>query len=383
MKMLATALAVGITFLLGGAAAAAPAFRGLAVSTPFPSQTVRGGEAVTINLTVRNFGLPPQVVDLRMAATAPGWRATFLAGGRVVSAMYVLPDQEATVALRLEPPAGLRTGTHAFRVLAVGEQARAELPLRLTLGRVLPVRLALEAEHPAIRGPATAAFRYRVQMRNEADQDLLVHLSAQAPPRFQVTFSAFGQQVTSVPIRAGESRDIDVEVSMPHDTPAGTHNIEVRASAADALATVRLAAEVTGRPDLRVTAPEGRLSGRAYAGEDTPIRLVLRNDGTAPVRDLTLSSSPPSGWDVTFDPERVNEIAPRGQVEVTARVKPSPRAIAGDYMVSFTASGADATASADFRITVVTRTIWGIVGVVLIAAALLVVGQAVARYGRR
>jgi uncharacterized membrane protein len=165
--------------------------------------------------------------------------------------------------------------------------------------------------------------------------------------------------------------------------PAGTHHIEVRASAADALATVRLAAEVTGRPNLRVTAPEGRLSGRAYAGEETPIRILLRNDGTAPVRDLTLSSSPPSGWDVRFDPERVAEIAPRGEVEVTARLKPSPRAIAGDYMVMFTAGGADATASADFRITVVTRTIWGIIGVVLIAAALLVVGQAVARYGRR
>jgi uncharacterized membrane protein len=381
--MSATALAVGLVLIVAGTAVAATPFRGLAISTPYPSQTVRGGEPVVINLTTRNFGLPPQVVNLRMAATAPGWRATFLAGGRVVSAVYVLPDQEATVTLRLEPPAGVRTGTHAFRVLALGEQARAELPLRLTLGEVLPVRLALEAEQPAVRGPATAPFRYRVHMRNESDRDLLVQLSARAPQRFQVTFSAIGHQVTSVTVRAGESRDIDVEVSMPQETAANTYHIEFQASAADTLASVRLAAEVTGRPDLQITAPEGRLSGRAYAGQETPLRVIVRNNGTAPVRGLTLSSSAPSGWDVTFEPERIDEIAPRGEVEVTARTKPSPRAISGDYMVTFTASAADASASADFRITVLTRTIWGIVGVALIAAALLVVGQAVARYGRR
>ncbi|MDR5682862.1 MAG: NEW3 domain-containing protein [Armatimonadota bacterium] len=383
MRLLATALAVGMVLVGTAGVAGAPAFRGLAISTPYPSQTVRGGEPVVINLTVRNFGLPPQVVSLRMAALAPGWRATFLAGGRVVSAVYVLPDQEASVTLRLDPPSGLRTGTHTFRVVATGQQASAELPLRLTLGQVLPVRLALEAEQPAVRGPATATFRYRVQMRNESDQDLLVQLSAQAPQRFQVTFTALGQQVTSVPVRAGESRDIDVEVSMPQETPANTYHIEVRASAGDTLASVRLAAEVTGRPDLQITAPEGRLSGRAYAGQETPLKIIVRNNGSAPVRNLTLTSSAPSGWDVRFDPERIDEVAPRQEVEVTARMRPSPRAISGDYMVTITASGGEASASADFRITVLTRTVWGIVGVVLIAAALLVVGQAVARYGRR
>ncbi len=64
-------------------------------------------------------------------------------------------------------------------------------------------------------------------------------------------------------------------------------------------------------------------------------------------------------------------------------MRPSPRAIAGDYMVTITASASEGSASADFRITVLTRTLWGIVGVVLIAAALVVVGQAVSRYGRR
>ena len=41
------------------------------------------------------------------------------------------------------------------------------------------------------------------------------------------------------------------------------------------------------------------------------------------------------------------------------------------------------SASADFRITVTTSTLWGIVGIGIIAIALLVLLGAVARFGRR
>jgi uncharacterized membrane protein len=376
-------LAVVLALSAGGPAGAAPAFRGIAVYTQYPAQTVRAGEPVSLSLTVRNFDLPPQVVTLQVADLPSGWRARFLAGGRVVQAVSVIPDGEATVTLRLEPPRGVQSGTYRFRVVAQGQGAAASLPLEITLGQVLPPRLRLEAELPTLRGPATSTFRYRVTVRNDSDQDQLVQLDAEAPRRFQVNFTLLAQQITSVPVKAGESREVEVEVNMPQDTPAGTYPITVRAAGGGTTATLRLTAEVTGRPELRVTAPEGRLSGRAYAGATEPLKVVIKNEGSAPARNVSLSASPPSGWEVTFEPERIDEIPPRGEREVTARVRPSPRAIAGDYMVTITASGNDVSASADFRITVLTRTLWGIVGVVLIAAALVVVGQAVSRYGRR
>ena len=375
-----TVLTVILAVSVAGSALGAPAFRGLAVYTQYPAQTVRAGEPVTLSITVRNFSLPPQVVTLR--AEAPGgWRARFLASGRVVQAVSVIPDGEATVTLRLDPPRGVRAGTSRFRVVAVGQGSSASLPLEVTLGQVLPPRLSLEPELPTLRGPATSTFRYRVTLRNDSDQDQLVQLDAEAPRGFQVNFTLLAQQVTSVPVKAGESRELEVEVSMPQNTPAGTYPITVRAVGRGANTTARLVAVVTGRPELRVTAPEGRLSGRAYAGATEPLKVVVKNEGSAPARNVSLSASPPSGWEVTF--ERIDEIPPRGQREVTARVRPSPRAIAGDYMVTITASGNDVSSSADFRITVLTRTLWGIVGVVLIAAALVVVGQAVSRYGRR
>jgi uncharacterized membrane protein len=53
-------------------------------------------------------------------------------------------------------------------------------------------------------------------------------------------------------------------------------------------------------------------------------------------------------------------------------------------MLTFRAQPNEGTAkSADFRITVQTSTLWGIAGIGLIAVAVVIVGLAVVRFGRR
>jgi uncharacterized membrane protein len=377
-----------VLFGVAGAAPApepSPAFRGLGLSTPFPSQTVRQGEPVTLTLTIKNYSLPPQVVTLGVAQRASGWKVTFQGGGRPVGAVAVGTDQESVVSVRLDPPAGVRSGTFRFVLTAQGQDAQASLPLALTFGEVQPARLSLQAELPVLRGSGASSFRYRLTLRNESEQDLLVNLEAQSPKGFQVTFTpAFGsQQVTSLPVKAGESRDLDAEVTLPQDVPAGTYTVMVRATGGQARTETKLTLEVTGRPDLSITTPEGRLSGRAYAGRQAVVKLLVRNRGSAPARNVEVSSFEPSGWKVSFEPSRIDEIAPKKDAEVTATITPPQKAIGGDYMLTLRASGGEASASADYRVTVATTTLSGIVGIVVIAAALGVLAVVVSRYGRR
>jgi uncharacterized membrane protein len=385
--VLTAALVLALS-LPGGAAPApapSPGYRGIALSTQYPAQTVRSGEPASLTLTVKNYGEPPQVVNLRVVEVARGWKATLLGGGRPVDAVYVGPDQEVTVTLRLEPPAGARAGTYRFRVAAEGQSTRADLPLRITLGQVLPPRLSLTPELPVLRGPATSSFKYRLTLKNDSDQDLLVSLEAEVPRGAQINFTpAFGsQQVTSLPVKAGESKDLDAEVTLPRTASAGTYPVTVRASGGGARAEVKLTMEVTGRPDLSITTPEGRLSGSANAGRDSTVKLVVKNSGSAPARDVELSASEPSGWKVSFEPQRIDQIPVNEQREVTATIRPSAKAVAGDYMVTLRANAGDVSTSADFRVTVLTSTLWGIGGIALVAVALAVVGLAVSRYGRR
>lgn len=370
----------------GVALAQAQGFRGLSLGTSYPEIGVQPGESVNLTLTLKNYGLPPGVVRVQVAEAPQGWQASLIGGGRLVRAVYLAPDGEATLTLRLQPPKEVKPGTYRFLVRAEGLGQVANLPIGLVVGQGLPQRLSLEAELPILKGPPTSSFRYRVTLKNESDRDLLVSLEYEAPKGWQVTFTpAFSsQQVTSLPIKAGESKDLDVEVSLPKDTKADTYGLTLRAVAGEAKAELALTLEVTGRPEVRFTTKEGRLSGQVVAGRENAVKLVVKNEGSAPAKNLSFSAMEPSGWEVKFEPDKLDALEPGQEQEVTARIKPSPKAVTGDYMVTLSLSGSDGLSeSLDYRATVVRSSLWGLVGVGIMAVALLVLGFAVNRFGRR
>ncbi|WP_114314043.1 NEW3 domain-containing protein [Thermus caldifontis] len=372
--------------LLALSVALAQGFRGLSLGTSYPEIGVQPGESVNLTLSLKNHGLPPGVVRVQVAEAPQGWQASLIGGGRLVRAVYLAPDGEATLTLRLQPPKEVKPGTYRFLVRAEGLGQVASLPIGLVVGEGLPQRLSLEAELPILKGPPTSSFRYRVTLKNESDRDLLVSLEYEAPKGWQVTFTpAFsGQQVTSLPIKAGESKDLDVEVSLPKDTKADTYGLTLRAVAGEAKAELGLTLEVTGRPQVRFNTKEGRLSGQVVAGRENTVKLLVKNEGSAPAKDLSFSAFEPSGWEVKFEPDKLDALEPGQEQEVTARIKPSPKAVTGDYMVTLRLSGAEGLSeSLDYRATVVRSSLWGLVGVGIMAIALLVLAFAVNRFGRR
>ncbi len=356
---------------------------GLLLFTEYPSQVIGMDENVSIDLKLRSQAAP-QIAHLEMQEIPEGWTATFRGGGRIIYSVYIQPEEDASVTLRLDPPQDVAAGTYHFVAVARGDGIVAELPLELTVQDKLPPSLSFNTELPTIRGKPSSTFRYSATLKNEGDEGLAVNLLADAPSGFQVTFNTGGQEVTTLPLDANQSKSLSIEAQPLPDVPAGSYPIAVHAQAGAVEAVLSLTAEVTGESELAVTAPDGRLSGRAYAGQETPLKVIVQNTGSAPARAIDLSSTEPSGWSVDFQPKQIDEIAAGQQVEVTARLRPSDKAIAGDYMVTVNARPeGSASKSADFRITVLTSTLWGVVGVGLIAVAVGVVALAVFRFGRR
>lgn len=384
MKVFSIMLAVLSLVIVSGSA---QEYQGLVLSTPYPSQVVKPNEPVTLPLTVKSYGLHPQVVTLEVKEIPTGWQVTFLGAGNVVKAVYVEPDLEATLSLKLEPPANVEPGSYRFQLSAQGaeDSARVSLPIELTVSQSVPPQLSLEADLPILRGTPSTTFRYRATLKNDSDQELLVSLDAGTPPGFQARFKlAFGgQEVSSFPVKAGESKQLDVEITLPQNQSAGEYPLPLRAQAEGASAQLTLTAVVTGQPQLTVTTPDARLSADVSTGGTTTLQIVVRNSGSAPAQDVKLNAFPPSGWEITFDPESVSQIAPDQEAQVSATLKPSEKAIAGDYMVTVNAQAEGVTESARFRITVHTSALWGVLGIVLIAVALGVVSLAVVRFGRR
>jgi len=359
---------------------------GLFLTTRYPALTVRAGETTTIDLSLRNFNLPPQQVALSVPQIASGWKATVLGGGQPIESAIVAPDSEEKLQLRLEPPSGTGPGSYSFLVEAQGGGTTLKLPVTLTIGQELPGKLKLTTNFPALRGTATTSFKFKVTVTNDSGRDATINFSADAPKNFQVTFTeAYGtQQLTSIPIEAGKSKDIEASVALPRDTPAGEYKLALHAKSEAASADLDLSITIIGQARLALAGEGGRLSGEAYAGQDSQLTVVAKNDGSEAARDIEFSATAPEGWKTSFDPKELPELGPGKSQSIKVTLTPAARAIAGDYQTTIRASSVGGQSeSANFRITVLTSTMWGAVGIGLIAVALLVVVFAVARFGRR
>ena len=93
-------------------------------------------------------------------------------------------------------------------------------------------------------------------------------LGAQAPANYETSFTEqYGsQELSSLPIEAGQSKTVKLKVKPPSTVGAGRYPVTVRASAEDATAETNVALEIVGQPRLTLTGREGLLSGRAEAG---------------------------------------------------------------------------------------------------------------------
>ena len=387
--MLRRLLAVSFLVLVTITARAAdkpPGVTGLYLTTRYPALTVRTGETTTIDLSLRNFNLPPQQLALSVPQLASGWKATILGGGQPIESAIVGPDTEEKLQLRLEPPSGTGPGSYSFLIEAQGGGSTLKLPITVTIGQELPAKLKLTTNFPALRGTATTSFKFKVTVANDSGRDATINFSADAPKNFQVTFTeAYGtQQLTSIPIEAGKTKDIEAAVGLPRDTPAGDYKLALHAKSEAASADLDLTITIIGQARLALAGEGGRLSGEAYAGQDSQLTLVAKNDGSEAARDVEFSATAPEGWKTSFDPKELPELDAGRTQSIKVTLTPAARAIAGDYQTTIRASSAGGQSeSANFRITVLTSTLWGAVGIGVIAVALLVVVFAVARFGRR
>lgn len=379
-------LRVLLVLLLVATEAFSQNYKGLSLSTDYPYITTLPGKLLTLQLKVHNYELPPQRVNLELIRKPKDWQTVFVGGGNLVQAVFVAPGDSANVELWIEPPANATPGNYDFLVQAEGNNTNFRLPITVILGKTLPGRLSISADFPSLEGNPKTQFSYKLTIKNTSAADALVNLKASAPPAFDVHFSeVYGdKELNSIPIPAGQTKDISVKITPPNQVPAGTYQVAVSAFTESAQAQQDLSLVIRGTPSLLVTGPEGRISLDAVAGHESSVKLTVKNTGSADAQNVSLTASEPSDWKVEFEPKAIESIPAGKSSEVRALITPTNKALAGDYMITFRADeGSNISASQDFRITVHTSTLWGIIAVLIIAVALGVATLAIRRYGRR
>ncbi|WP_084957676.1 NEW3 domain-containing protein [Thermoactinospora rubra] len=374
LRLLPCALAalLGVTVLAPAAHA-----QTLTLSTPYPSIEVEPGETVSLDVEVK--GSPPGRADLDVDAPK-GWKHSLRGGGFVVSSVHA---GSAEVTLDVTVPAEAK-GTHEVTVTARGRGGeRARLPITMAVRGGEEAGVRLEAEFGKLTGKPGDTFSYNVTLRNGAPKAITFALAVRGPSGWNVSANPASQaRATTVKVDGGSTAALTVTADPPDGVTAGGYPIQLGVTGGGRQAAIELTAEVTGTVEMELGTPDDRLNASGSTGQQTRVSLVLTNKGSAPLTGVTLSASPPSGWEVKFEPETV-DVAPRQTARVTALVTPSDDAVTGDYMVTLTADKDGTRSSADIRFTVETSRWWGLFGLLVILAVAGGLWYVFRTFGRR
>jgi uncharacterized membrane protein len=353
----------------------------LTLTTPYPAVVVGPGSKVSFELSVKTS--PAARVDLSVSGTPSGWTAKLFGGGFVVDAVQTNGTDAATARLDVSVPA-TATGSARILVKASGVGLTSELALDVRVEAEAAGDITIDTNFPSQQGSASSTFTFNLTLQNGTAQDLTFAVNAQGPAAWTVDAKLTGEaQAASAIVKAGGSSGVTVTAKPPDNVAAGKYQIQLDATAGAKQIQKELEVDVTGSYTLTMSTPNQVLSTSGSAGSVTEQQLTLTNGGTAPVTNVNVAGSGATNWKIEFDKPTIDSIGAGETVTVTAKITPSADAIAGDYQLSFSATGEQANATESIRFTVQTSLQWAIVGILLILAVGGGLWWVFKRYGRR
>lgn len=343
------------------------------LSTPVPGVVVDRGKQVTFSIDVNNKSSVGRTVDLALTKAPDGWDPILKGRGFVARSVWVDAGKTETVDLQVKAPADAKAQDYEFVLRATG--GGVDSTLRLLVGvKDKPTQgTSLVVQYPTLKGKSGAKFGFKADLRNDSEEERSYGLSFNAPEGWDVSFkpSYEDKQISSVRLKSGSSQGLDIEVTPPALVQAGEYPITITASSSADRASAELKVGVTGSYEMAMTTRGDLFNTQATAGQESPFYVTITNVGSAPLQNVSLSSSKPEGWTVTFKPDKIDQLDPGAQREVTMLIKPSAKAIAGDYMLNVSATHPQVNQKKDVRVTVETPTLWGWMGIGIL---LVVVG---------
>lgn len=365
-----------------------PAFAagGLEFYTDYPGISVKAGDSQTISMYVSNTSGSGLDADLSIVSIPDGWEGYFSGSGSQISRVHVENGAESTVTFNLEIPEDAAEGDYTVQLQATSDTGLTDVTdLVLSIQEVQYGQGSFEAEYPEQEGASGTAFSFSTILVNNSAADQSYSLSAQAPAGWQVSFQPSGEstQVASIEVAAASSEGLTVSATPPENVEAGDYTIPISATSASDTLETELTVTITGTYALELSTPSGLLSFDAHANRESDVTLSITNNSNVDLQNITLTSSAPTDWTVTFDESSIEVLEAGATQEITAHVTPGDSAMTGDYVTTITASCSETSDTAEFRVSVKTDTIWGIVAIVIILALVAGVGAVFKKYGRR
>ncbi len=251
--------------------------------------------------------------------------------------------------------------------------------------------LKISCDVPSYSDNSGATFNYSVNVAYSGSDTTIVTFSITNPPDWKSTITYSGKEISSIPIGplqygSPDSKNLTINLTPNSgvNPKVGEYKLTFNATAGQLHQSLDLTAIVKASYSFSLSTPDNKLNTRATAGKANNFTVNLDNLGTAALENLSLRSSNPSDWTVTFSPDKVTSLAAgQTQQENIVITPPEGKTVAGDYMITIYASNAQVSKSVDIRVTVETPSIWGILSIIIIVVVIGGLATLFLKLGRR
>lgn len=252
----------------------------------------------------------------------------------------------------------------------------------------IPEEVNFDITYPELKAKAGESFEFKMDLTYRgAEEEATFDLTAEAPKGWYVGVTPAYEktEISAIKLKPAKKESLKAVAIPLVKMEPGEYDISVKASNEDLgiEATAEFKAIITATYELDLTSKSGRLNTKVTSGKDNHYIIKLENKGSASIENISLSSDEPEGWLVEFDPKEIETLESGKTEEIDVTINPPEKTIAGDYMLTFSASSENSEDSIDVRVTVLTPTIWGWVGIGVIVIVIIGVAIIFARLGRR
>ncbi len=358
----------------------------LEMSTAYPGVTAKAGDSLGFDLDFSNGSGAGADLALTVTDIPDGWDGYFQGGSSQISHVFVRSgDWESLASFQMTIPVEAEEGTYTVGLRASGDGLSSDLTLTLDVSEEELGSSSLTTEYPEQEGSSGTTFSFTSTIQNNTPSEQSYSLAANAPSGWVVAFKPSGEstQVASLTVPARSSQGMSIEITPPNNVEAGEYSIPISAISASETLDGELTVTVSGSYSLDLSTPSGLLSFDASANKQSAVTLRVTNTGNVDLQNVNLTSSAATGWTVEYSESSIDVLEAGATHEVTAYVTPSDEAMSGDYVVVLTASNSETSDQAEFRVSVKTETVWGVVGVALLVVIAVALWFIFRKFGRR
>jgi uncharacterized membrane protein len=252
--------------------------------------------------------------------------------------------------------------------------------------------IELKCQFPALKKTFGETFTYELEVfYTGGEEPRYIEFKVDVPEGFyyMVEKSYGGDEIEGLIMDPDKYGGEKIKVLLASFAEPGEYTATVEAVAGTITDSIELKATITAKYDIELTTPDSVLSTNVTAGKDNYFTIIVGNTGTGDLENIDLSSrvrGAPAGWSVKFDPEEIESLPVASEKEVEITISPPEKTISGDYEIVVEAEPegkGNIIDSIDIRVTVLTKTIWGWVGIGIVVLVIIGLFAMFMRLGRR